>query len=627
VTAVLDHRPELGLALTPSGEALDRTDRLALFIERSGIGHVRLKLDGVVPDRLRAVLDRLAGACRVMPAVPLLPGAADPLDVLDQLLAERAGAFGAVELSLAETRKGDLATANLPALIRPALARLAERGKTVVLGLCLEDVALLDRLETGSVAAVALRRGDAAEPDGAAWRAGVTRARAQLDRSCGLWVADAGYATTRHDQGRQLAALVDALALPVERLYWRDYVDREPTLGGDGDDGLFRRDGRPKLAARLLEQGKAAGLAGAAPSFRLKAPVGAAKPIVITGGCGFIGANIADRFAGDAQTVLLLDNLERRGAVTNADWLRDKHGKRIVVAAGDVRDRELVRDVVGQAGAVLHLAAQVAVTTSISDPDTDFEVNARGTLNVLEALRAQHSPPALLFASTNKVYGPLVASQSLRIRQDRYVPDLERLQGGCDESWPLDLHSPYGCSKGAADQYVLDYARLFKLRAAVLRMSCVYGPRQHGDEDQGWVAHFVRAGLAGQPITIYGDGCQVRDVLFIDDAVEAWARALARVGRLAGRAFNLGGGPRNVVSLLDVLKLMRQLGGLRPKVRHAPWRHGDQLWYVSNTQAFEQATGWQAVTDPATGLARLLEWLTGGRLDPARGTAGLELAR
>src|SRR5690606_7863071 len=265
---------------------------------------------------------------------------------------------------------------------------------------------------------------------------------------------------------------------------------------------------------------------GATPPFSLAGPkVLRRRPMVlITGGSGFVGANLADRLAASGERVLIYDNLSRPNVRANLEWLQRRHGHRIETAIADVRDADALCETMRQASAVYHLAAQVAVTTSLDDPLTDFEVNARGTLNVLEAARRHPDPPPLIFASTNKVYGePFVPARLVRERT-RYRP-ADRVAHAVAEDCPLGLCSPYGCSKGAADAYVLDYARVFGLRSVVFRMSCLYGPRQFGTEDQGWVAHFLIRARRGEPVTIFGDGRQVRDLLYIDDAVDAYLRA------------------------------------------------------------------------------------------------------
>jgi CDP-paratose 2-epimerase len=330
---------------------------------------------------------------------------------------------------------------------------------------------------------------------------------------------------------------------------------------------------------------------------------------LITGGAGFIGTNVAARLCEHGARVRLLDNLSRSGVEDNVSWLLARHGSSVELMEGDVRDRAAVERALEGAEAVIHLAAQVAVTTSLQDPITDFQVNALGTLNVLEALRAREVRPPLLFTSTNKVYGAL-DDVALSVNGRRYRPsDRQLRQHGLSEERSLDFHSPYGCSKGAADQYVLDYARTYHLPAVVLRMSCIYGPHQHGNEDQGWVAHFLIRALEGAPITLYGDGRQVRDLLYVDDLVDAFLAVLARADRLAGKAFNIGGGPTNTVSLLELVSLIQSIQGRAPEVRMADWRAADQRYYVSNTRRFREATGWSPQFDVPTGVKRLLRWL------------------
>jgi CDP-paratose 2-epimerase len=341
------------------------------------------------------------------------------------------------------------------------------------------------------------------------------------------------------------------------------------------------------------------------------------QPVLVTGGAGFLGCNIAHRLAAEGREVRILDSLARPGVEANLAWLKERHKGRIAVLLADVRDVTATREAVSGVEAVLHLAAQVAVTTSLADPVHDFEVNARGTLNLLEALREQREPPPLLFASTNKVYGKLLADVALIRSGDRWEPAAAALRTGCDERTPLDLYSPYGCSKGVADQYVIDYARCFGLRTLVFRMSCLYGPRQFGNEDQGWVAHFLIRALRGEPVTIYGDGAQVRDALFVDDAVDAWLAGVRQIDRLSGRAFNLGGGPSCTLSLLEMLAHIERLTGRRPDVSFAEARPGDQLWYVSDTRAFEEATGWRARVGLDEGLGALTSWLRENVVSPA----------
>jgi CDP-paratose 2-epimerase len=330
---------------------------------------------------------------------------------------------------------------------------------------------------------------------------------------------------------------------------------------------------------------------------------------LITGGAGFIGSNLAHRLLGGGERVRVFDNLSRPGVEQNLQWLRETHGERVETVVADVRDAAQLRSAMNGVSQVFHFAAQVAVTTSLVDPQGDFSVNAQGTLNVLEAVRVQRQPPAVVLTSTNKVYGGL-EDVGLQVEDGRYGPKDAGLRAhGVSEARPLDFHSPYGCSKGTADQYVVDYARSFGLATTVFRMSCIYGPRQFGTEDQGWVAHFILRALRGEPITLYGDGRQVRDVLFVDDLVDAFRLAREHGARLAGRVFNMGGGASNTISLLDLLDRIEDLHGERPRTDFDQWRTGDQRWYVSDTRAFQAATGWRPNVAADDGIERLYRWL------------------
>jgi CDP-paratose 2-epimerase len=348
----------------------------------------------------------------------------------------------------------------------------------------------------------------------------------------------------------------------------------------------------------------------------LREPGAERRPVLITGGCGFIGCNIADALAARGDAVLVLDSLAREGSRENALWLKSRHGNRVDITTGDVRDVEVVRSAVAGASAVIHLAAQVAVTTSLDHPLDDFEINARGTLNVLEAVRLRNPNAAVLFASTNKVYGRVLDRHQVRRESKRYVPIEPGFQAGVDEAAALDFHSPYGCSKGAADQYVRDYARVFGLRTGVLRMSCIYGPRQFGTEDQGWIAHFLLQAIRDEAITIYGDGYQVRDALHVEDAARAWLAVLDNIDAVCGGVFNLGGGSENVVSLRELLDMMTALHRAPPTILYSEWRPGDQPWYVSDTAALQRCLGWTPRIGLRDGLRSLDQWLI-SRFAPA----------
>jgi CDP-paratose 2-epimerase len=332
-------------------------------------------------------------------------------------------------------------------------------------------------------------------------------------------------------------------------------------------------------------------------------------PILITGGAGFIGSNLADRLAGLGHEVLVYDALARPGVERNLRWLEARHGRRIRSIVADVRDRDRLAGAAAEAEAVFHFAAQVAVTTSLSDPGEDFEVNAGGTFALLEAVRRKGRRTPVIFASTNKVYGDL-GDIELELHADAYAPaDATLRASGINEHRPLDFHTPYGCSKGAADQYVLDYGRSFDLPTCVLRMSCIYGPRQMGTEDQGWVAHFLIRALKGEPIVIYGDGRQVRDVLNVADAVDAYVAAWKRIDQVKGCAFNLGGGPANAVSLRQLVGHIQDLAGRRVELRFEDWRAGDQRYFVADARAARRALDLRAPLDWRTGVTQLARWL------------------
>ena len=314
------------------------------------------------------------------------------------------------------------------------------------------------------------------------------------------------------------------------------------------------------------------------------------KHILVTGGAGFVGVNVADHFARRGWAVTVLDNLSRAGTDRNLAWLRER--SQVTALKADVRDASAVAVAVRGKDAVVHLAAQVAVTTSLTDPVTDFEVNALGTLHVLEAVRQKAPDATLVFASTNKVYG-----------------NLEAVDGPVDEGRPLDFHSPYGCSKGAADQYVRDYARCYGLRTVVFRESCIYGQHQYGTEDQGWVAHFMHAVIRGRPITIYGDGHQVRDLLDVRDLVRLYELALERIDDCAGRVFNVGGGHANARSVLEVVKATESLLETPATYSFSEWREGDQRYFVSDVTQVGAALGWKPEIGADEGMEHLARWV------------------
>jgi CDP-paratose 2-epimerase len=315
------------------------------------------------------------------------------------------------------------------------------------------------------------------------------------------------------------------------------------------------------------------------------------RRVLITGGAGFLGVNAAAHLIEHGWHATILDNLSRKGTEKNLRWLITKHPARITFVKEDVRNAGGLDEHVKNQDAILHLAAQVAVTTSLNDPATDFDINARGTLNLLEAARKHNRDAPFVFASTNKVYGKL-----------------DHKSGPCKETQPLDFHSPYGCSKGTADQYVRDYARCFHMNTVVLRQSCIYGAHQYGTEDQGWVAHFVHSIVKDRPLTIYGDGTQVRDLLDARDLSALYATAIDKIGITRGEIYNVGGGPENQRNLLEVIDQIGELTGKKPELSYADWREGDQKFYVSDISKAKHDLGWEPRIPFDQGLRELISW-------------------
>jgi len=462
------------------------------------------------------------------------------------------------------------------------------------------------------------------EFDWKSWADKIAEVRAVLQQHhCNpeLWITETGYSTWKHDERGQIEAFCNAVAAPVHRVYWyaaRDLSPELPTQDGLHTDvrhyhmGLRRADSQAKLLYRLLADGGMEAVHRVMKRSIRRPARPDAGPALITGGAGFIGCNLAHRLLQQGRQVRIFDNLSRLGSERNLHWLSDLHGERLEFVLGDIRNRMQVREALCGTREVYHFAAQVAVTSSLNDPCFDSEVNIDGTLNLLEELRRLKQPPGLLFTSTNKVYGALDHVQ-LVLKPRRYEPaDLRVRRRGIGEHTPLSFCSPYGCSKGSADQYVLDYARHFGLPAVVFRMSCIYGPRQFGNEDQGWVAHFIKTLLAGEPLVIFGDGRQVRDLLYVEDLMEAMLLAQNYIGSLSGRAYNIGGGPGNARSLLEVIRQVEQLLGRRAELSFKDWRPADQRYYVSDTTRYAHATGWRPRVAARDGVLRLYDWLSEG---------------
>jgi len=335
------------------------------------------------------------------------------------------------------------------------------------------------------------------------------------------------------------------------------------------------------------------------------------RKTLITGGAGFIGVNLAHRLLSQNKDgVIILDNLSRPGSEKNLAWLENRFPRKFNFIRADIQDFRSVSEAITGVSTVYHLAAQVAVTSSVTDPQTDFQINAAGTLNVLEAVRNNCPEAVLIFSSTNKVYGELT-HLAVSEKNNRYlIPDLPE---GVDEKTNLDFHSPYGCSKGAADQYVRDYSRIYGLKTVVFRQSCIYGPHQFGNEDQGWVAYLTLCALQDKEITIYGDGKQVRDILFVDDLISAFELARAQAEKISGGIYNIGGGKENVLSLRELITWLKK--ELKKEIKHKfdAWRPGDQRVYVSDIQKAKKELDWKPAVFKEEGLQRLLSWLKENR--------------
>lgn len=332
------------------------------------------------------------------------------------------------------------------------------------------------------------------------------------------------------------------------------------------------------------------------------------KNYLITGGAGFIGSNYVHRLLKRGEKVTIYDNLARAGAPRNIEWLKQEFGENAFdVIVGDIRDAGRIAEAGKSANVIVHLAGQVAVTTSVLNPRDDFEANALGTFNVLEAARLSGRNPIFIYSSTNKVYGGM---EDVELKEEATRWLYKDLVDGCPETQPLDFHSPYGCSKGTGDQYVRDYARMYGLRSVVFRQSCIYGPRQFGIEDQGWVAWFMIAALMERDITIYGDGKQVRDILYVDDLLNAYDLAIEKIDIAKGQVYNMGGGPENVMSIwAEFGPKLEKLLGDTIEVARSDWRPGDQHVFYADTSKAEKELGWKPKVNVEEGVEKLFKWV------------------
>ena len=332
------------------------------------------------------------------------------------------------------------------------------------------------------------------------------------------------------------------------------------------------------------------------------------KQYLVTGGAGFIGSNYVHRLLKRGEKVTIYDNFSRGGAPRNLEWLKAEFGEKAFdVVVGDVRDSTRIAEAAKKSDVIVHLAGQVAVTTSVTNPRDDFEANALGTFNVLEAARVSGRQPIVIYASTNKVYGGM---EEVELFEEPTRWRYKDLINGCPETQPLDFHSPYGCSKGTGDQYVRDYARMYDLPTVVFRQSCIYGPRQFGIEDQGWVAWFIIAAVMGRNITIYGDGKQVRDILHVHDLIQAYDLAVEKIDVARGQVYNLGGGPSNVMSIWSEFgPRLEKLLGKKIEVGRGDWRPGDQRVFYANVSKAKNEMGWEPTISVEQGVNMLYEWV------------------
>jgi CDP-paratose 2-epimerase len=435
-----------------------------------------------------------------------------------------------------------------------------------------------------------------------------------------IWITEAGYSTWKFDEKKQLREFVKAVDSTADRVYWYSLFDLsqdKATVDGFHLDereyyfGLKSETGRPKLLFRMLELYGAKGLKKLDWLKEESLPEEAEPEyVLITGGAGFVGVNLADHLLQLGHKVIIFDNLSRPGVEENLRWLLEEHNRdNIWTEIADIRNLFTLKKVVAHSKMVYHLAAQVAVTTSLDDPANDYEINIKGTFNLLEAIRKSPHRPPIIFTSTNKVYGDL-NELDFEKNGSRYLPKNSNVKAfGVGENQPLDFHSPYGCSKGSADQYVLDYARSYNLKAAVFRMSCIYGPHQFGTEDQGWVAHFLINTMKSKPIFIYGDGKQVRDILYVEDLVNAFQLAWENIDKVKGNAYNIGGGVDNSISLLELIHWIGEKDGVDINLKFGPVRTGDQVYYVSDFRKFQEAVGWEPAVPKEKGLDQLYDWL------------------
>lgn len=448
-----------------------------------------------------------------------------------------------------------------------------------------------------------------------------------------LWITEAGYSTWKYDEHQQIKEFVRALNTDVQRVYWYAAYDLHPALphqdGFHKDErhyhfGMKHSCGKPKLlfrewAARgvnnLKELSEIDNIQPKKIVQKKKSSITSLfqagtdrRHIVITGGAGFIGSNLASRLLANGERVLIYDNLSQPGSDRNLQWLKESFEGELQIRIADIRDSYALGEALYHSKQVYHLAAQTSVDISASAPYEDYQINAGGTLGLLECLRSLSQPPTLVYTSTSKVYGPLSEIELVR-ELTRYIPQNQQIRRhGIDESFSLNYFSPFASSKGTSDQYVLQYARTYSLPAVVLRLGTVYGPHQLVQGEQGWVTQFIQRAFNQEPIILNGDGMQVRDLLYVDDLIDALILAQSNITRMSGEAFNIGGGQSNTLSLLEFIQMIESLHGEKPYIRLTDWRIGDQKYYVSNNRKLEQLIDWSPTVKVQDGISALYEW-------------------
>tara|TARA_R110002020_G_scaffold154714_2_gene334923 strand:- start:73230 stop:75263 length:2034 start_codon:yes stop_codon:yes gene_type:complete len=462
------------------------------------------------------------------------------------------------------------------------------------------------------------------------WKENINHVKKVLERfdlKKELWISEVGFSTWQCDEYKQFEEFKNVIQTSADRIYWyslKDLAPKNATVGGFHLDereyhfGLKKIDDSPKLLYKLLAKKGVKAIFDHDYLHKEYLLNTDENYILITGGAGFVGTNLASRLLQEGKRVMIYDNLCRDGVEENLQWLKKEYPSSLLIQIADVKETRLLEQSVQHAEAIFHFSAQVAVTTSLINPLHDFQVNLEGTFNILEAIRKSSHKPPLFFTSTNKVYGNLTDVRMIE-KKTRYIPEDKEIQlRGVNEKRALDFHSPYGCSKGGADQYILDYSRSFGIKTVVFRMSCIYGPHQFGTEDQGWVAHFLINALENKPITIYGNGKQVRDILYVDDLVEAFLLAHKHIDLVKGEVFNIGGGAQNTVSLLELLEIIKDQTGENINTSFEEWRTGDQQYYVSNTTKFHEFTGWKPKYAVDKGIESIINWLTANRITSKR---------